>query len=131
MHITNQRALNNYKNIFLKGHNKTPQRPNFGSQVTLWTAMDYRPVLALGQKLRMHRISSAFAERTQRSLSLGVWNSEGSFAFSKNAHCPCHLCFMHCGQTQMWRQIEFKGTLKHTHMAVGPDLIYDSNQITV
>ena len=50
-------------------------------------------VLARGQKLRMHRTSCACAERTQRSLSLGVWNRKGSFAYSKNAHWPCHKLY--------------------------------------
>ena len=47
----------------------------------------------------MHRTSSACAEKTQRSLSLGVWNRKGSFAYSKNAHWPCHIL---CPKVWRW-----------------------------
>ena len=39
LHINNQRAHNNYKNIILKEPNKNPQRAIFGPRATLWTTL--------------------------------------------------------------------------------------------
>ena len=39
LHIINQRAHNNYKNIILKEPNENPRRANLGPRATLWTTL--------------------------------------------------------------------------------------------
>ena len=39
LHINNQRAHNNYKNIILKEPNENPQRANLGRRTTLWATL--------------------------------------------------------------------------------------------
>ena len=55
-------------------------------------------VLARGQKLRMPRTSSACAERTQRSLSLGVWNRKVHLHIAKMriGHATDSLLYTDC-----------------------------------
>ena len=41
LHINNQRAHNNYKNIILKEPNENPQRAHLGQRAPLWTTLLY------------------------------------------------------------------------------------------
>ena len=41
LHINNQRAHNNYKNIIFKEPNENPQRAHLGPRAPLWTTLLY------------------------------------------------------------------------------------------